>query len=230
MRKLFLAMPLVILIMCTISCRQTRSKSNAETANIEVIEYNDSVIITPAVNVERELEDGFAYGFVEQVRKMYGEEENSMINAFACYMETFVKGDVESCKKYFDHDMFLYFKKLAQREGIVIDLDDLVGSMSSEIKTLHEELIKNEMQLKFCLACLDRRINYGDNIFIIFSNAMNIVDKDNIAVHFIPLETTVGISKDKGKTWAFVGLIDDSFPSIYADVYSQEVIDAIMNY
>lgn len=230
MKNFFLTMSLVTLTMCAISCSQSKSKSNAEIINVEITEYNDSVTITPAKNEERELKDGLAYGFVENVTKTYGKEENTMIDAFTNYMENLKNGDVKSCKKYFDYDMFLYFKKLAQQEGEVINMDDLVESMSSGIKGMYEELTKSEMQLKFSLACLNRRINFGDKIFIIFSNTINIIDKDNLAVHLIPFETTVGISKDKGQTWAFIGLMDDSFPSIYADVYPQEVIDAIMNY
>lgn len=230
MKKIFLAISFATLTMFTISCSQTKSKPNTETVKIEVTKYNDSVTITPAQNEERELKDGFAYGFVENVSKTYGEEESAMINAFSQYTENLKNGDIKSCKKYFDYDMFLYFKKLAQQEGEVINMDDFVESMSSRIKEMYEGLTRSEMQLKFSLACLDRRINYGDYIFIIFSNTMNIIDKDNLAVHLIPFETTVGISKDKGLTWAFVGLEDDSFPSIYAGVYPQEVIDAIMNY
>ena len=230
MKKIFLALSFVALTMCTTSCSQTKSKTNTEIVNVEVTEYNDSITITPAENEERELKDGFAYGFVENVTKTYGKEESAMIKAFTCYMEKLKNGDIESCKKYFDHDMFLYFKKLAQQEGEVISMDDLVEGMSSGIKGMNEQLTRSEMQLKFSLACLERRINYGDYIFIIFSNTMNIIDKDNLPVHLIPFETTVGISKDKGQNWVFVGLEDDSFPSIYADVYPQEVIDAIMNY
>lgn len=212
-----------------VNCSNSKSTKKETETNVEVINYNDSVVITPSHNEDRELKDGFAYGFVENVSADYGKAENTMIGDFNKYMESLMNANMQENKKYINTDLFLYFKRMAIQEGEVLNLDDFVNHLGTGLRSVSEKLQKSGLKVSYTLANLERRINYENNILIVFSNTTNLIDKDNNKIHFIPFEQTVGISKDKGQTWTFVG-IDVSFPTIFDKVYPQEVIDAVMNY
>lgn len=134
-------------------------------------------------------------------------------------------------KQYIDKQAIKYYERLAKANGESIDftLDEFVEMTCDELRQFNKQAIKQNIIVDYSFARLVRRVNSGDNIFIVLDNAINMTTPEKVKIHMSPLDRIVGISNDKGNNWVFIGL-NESFPLIYDGIYSEEEIDAVMGY
>ena len=211
----------------------SRSASNTSKSNTqcETVTYDHQLAISHSGNESRELVEGFEYGFIENGSADYDEIEKKMLSYNKDYMIAMKNANPSVVKQYIDKQAIKYYERLAKANGESIDftLDEFVEMTCDEFRQFNKQAIKQNIIVDYSFARLVRRVNSGDNIFIVLDNAINMTTPEKVKIHMSPLDRIVGISNDKGNNRVFIGL-NESFPLIYDGIYSEEEIDAVMGY
>ena len=223
MRKLLFLLPLLMLVYGCTGNQQTSNKSD-----VKVTEYSDSVIISNVVETKEAPQKGFEVGFVEQTKNTYGDVENNMIAQFTEYADAISKGDSKKCFQYLNKDFLKHYQQLAEADGERFSIDEIGEEMAESMNELQARFKNSGIKVTMVIPSLIRRIDDGDNIFIVFTNVMNLT-KDGNSLHISPLEQSIGISNNKGNNWTFVGFEDD-IANVLNKVYSEDVVNAVMDY
>lgn len=227
MKKLLIVLPLLLMI---ISCTGNKSSDGRNsTNNVSVITYSDSIVITNEFEVDASAPDIFKPGRIEPISKSYSSCETNMINQFNDYSKAIVEGDYDKCIAYLNKDALKYMQKLAAADGERLELKELAKMMSEDMNEFLEKFRKHGVKVSMVLASLERRIDDGDDIFIVFKNTTNFVGENGKHFHMVPIEETLGISHDKGNSWTFIAFGDD-VPNYLNEAYNENVINAIMDY
>lgn len=227
MKKYLFLLPFILL---TLSCNNNQSsKDDNQSNNVTVIEYSDSIVISNVIKADQPLAKGLEEGFVEQTKTKYGSCETQMINQFTDYIKALNECDIDKCLKYINKESFNYVKKLAAADGEHLEFSEFAQNMAKDMKEFQDRFKKREVKITMVIPSLIRRIDDGDNIFIVFTNTTNLTGKNGKSLHLSPVEKTLGISSDKGVNWTFISLNED-LPNILNGIYDDEVINAIMDY
>lgn len=227
MKKYLFLLPFILFFL---SCNNNHSskKDDNQSKNVPVIEYSDSIVISNVIKADEPLAKGLEEGFVEQTKTKYGSCETQMINQFTDYIKAINEGNYNKCVGYINKEALKYFQKLAAADGENCELDELAQMMAKDMNEFQSRFKKQGVKITMVIPSLIRRINDGNNVFIIFTNTTNLT-KNGKTLHLVPIEKTVGISNDNGSNWSFVSY-DEELPNILNSVYKEDVINALMDY
>ena len=232
MKKYLYFLPIFFLIT---GCNSNQSSNGENTISdnsgneVAVIQYSDSIVISDDFEADQPIQEGLKTGFVEHTSNEYGQCEMQMLNQFADYTKAISDGNYSKSLEYFNKDALKHIQKLAEADGEHFELNDIAEMMARDMNEFQESFKQRGVKITMVVPSLVRRVDDGDNIFIVFTNTTNLTGKNGKSLHLSPFEKTLGISPDKGSTWTFLSY-DDEVPNILSGVYKEDVINAIMDY
>ncbi len=231
MNKYLFFFPLLLLIM---GCNSNQSTNGEDTSkdtgnDVAVIHYSDSIVISEEFEADQPIQEGLKTGFVEHTSNKYGPCETQMLSQFADYTKAISDGNYNKSLEYFNKDALKHIQKLAAADGEHFELNDIAEMMARDMNEFQESFKQRGVKISMVVPSLVRRVDDGDNIFIVFTNTTNLTGKNGKSLHLSPFEKTLGISPDNGSTWTFLSY-DDEVPNILSGVYKEDVINAIMDY
>lgn len=226
MKKYFILSTLFILIL---SCNTKTSERDGYGNEITVYKYSDSIVISNQFETDQPIQEGFEPGFVEFTSYKCGPIETQMLNQLNDYTNALGNGNYDKCLEYINKDALKYFQKLAEEHGEHLELDHIARMMSEEINNVHEHFRQRGVDIAMVVPALIRKIEDGDNIFIVFNSATNLTGKNGKSFHISPIDKNLGISTDNGSNWSFI-TYNDQIPNMLNGVYKEEIINAIMDY
>lgn len=232
MYKFLFIIPLILLMMGCSSNQSSNGESSSNKTSVNevaVTQYSDSIVISNEFESDQPIQEGLKVGFVEHTSNKYGPCETQMLNQFADYTKAISDGYYSKSLEYFNKDALKHIQKLAEADGEHFELNDIAEMMARDMNEFQESFKQRGVKITMVVPSLVRRVDDGDNIFIVFTNTTNLTGKNGKSLHLSPFEKTLGISPDKGSTWTFLSY-DDEVPNILSGVYNEDVINAIMDY
>ena len=154
--------------------------------------------------------------------------ENNLLRQVASYNSALLHGDVKTCGSYLYPDAFEYCKKyypnFPDKEVMKEFFKDMSGNLQETLKNWK----KNGVNFQIIVYNLEKKITYDSDVIIVFNVTSNMCS-DNVYIHSVEMDKTIGISQNGGTNFWVMNNHED-LPSILSMHYPQEVVNAVMGY
>lgn len=217
----------LIVIMCALySCVQPNKN------NIYVTNYPDDISIMKSPKEPESIKNQqpfLAFGKIEQIAFPDSlKVEQNLISQMTAYNSALMHGDIKTCYSYMYPDALEYCKKYYRGLSDIEVFEQMMKEFSGDLQetvALYEE---NGIELKLVIPRLLRKIQYGNDIIIVFNIATNICS-ENVYTYFEEMGVELGVSQNGGVNWYFLTKNEDT-PTILKMHYSQDVVNKVMGY
>ena len=224
---ILLAMCLIIFQLGMTSCNGV----NNSHASIDVYEYTeDTVSIIPSPRNSDKLSNSKIHLALGKIQNYEGKDkiEKNLLSQIATYNSALMHGDKQNCIKYLYKDAIIYFRKYYQEFSDEAITEEFFKKISRSYVEQINRFREHGIELSLVIPNFTRKIQQGDNIFIVFNVTSNVCSK-SLYTHMADFDPTLGISHNRGKNWSFLTINEDT-PNILRISNSDDVIDAVMGY
>ena len=191
--------------------------------DIKVTEYKDSVVVIPSPE-KQNLPKGLLLGKVQSAEGKDKAEKN-MLSQFASNTRAMLCADRDNIMIYLYPDAVTYYRK-QNPDLSYSELEDAMFGKICDSLSRVQNMSNHGIHVEIVVSTLERRVQRGDDIFIVFNVTGNLCG--NILYAYMPkYESTLGISSNGGKNWSFMRIYEDT-PDILRISYPDEVVNAVM--
>ena len=216
--KKIIDLGVLVVLISLISC------GNSSKKEIETFEYTDSMIVLPSPG--KVAPEGLSLGLIKSYEGK-NEVEKNMLSQYANFQKLLYNGRFNDVIKGVYSDAVNYYKKTDPNLSDKVIKEGMVNQLSEDLDMI-KQLEKKGVKYEYAIPNLKRRVQYGDNIFIVYNVAANMYS-EKLYTYFPQFEPTFAVSNDGGKSWSFWSMNEDT-PNILRMSYPDEVVNAVMGY